>query len=172
MSFIWMKMGCLEKTVYFCNKPIDTESSTSLLKRATAWSSSAKTEGKFKKENSCCCPGTDSARVSVVRDSALLGRNCLKLMMVKGKVKKMKQAVIWGTCRLRGVNFQHKSHSYRSTNMPRLSMETKEYSDCMGSFSKILLEDIYMGHKACFHQTMSCCSVILLWVWWDFFPHK
>lgn len=48
---------------------------------------------EIKKQNSCCCPGTDSAHVSVVRDSALLGRNWFKLM-VKGKTKKMKQAVI------------------------------------------------------------------------------
>lgn len=49
---------------------------------------------EIKKQNSCCCPGTDSAHVSVVRDSALLGRNWFKLMVVKGKTKKMKQAVI------------------------------------------------------------------------------
>lgn len=52
-------------------------------------------------------------------------------------------------------------------------METKEYSDCIGSFLKILLEDIYIGHNSVFSSNyVMLLSVILLRVWWDFFPHK
>lgn len=44
-------------------------------------------------------------------------------------------------------------------------METKEYSDCMGSFLKILLEDIYIGHNSIFPSNyIILLSVILLGV--------